>query len=239
MPALKGVPMQGTTTEAPPQAVAQRPRWLWPAIGAGVLAVAVIVGVALASGDDGDSASAATPLETAQAWIARFEAGDIAGYEALMAEDATYLCIECSYGELDNSGPYFPRGANDERTTAGILGAGNGSLNAACSEDGSTVTCDVRMTSAFGFVGDDGQPANEYTAQLTFAVDDGVITDYEHRAFTGNFFDYGRIGAYETWLKDEDPAAHDELFGFGTMLTTEAAQVERHRDLVGRWVAGG
>lgn len=69
----------------------------------------------------------------------------------------------------------------------------------------SFVSCDIRATSELGFVGDDGQPANEYTAKLTFTVEDGLITNYEHHAGTGNWFDYGQIKAYEEWLAAEEP----------------------------------
>ena len=185
----------------------QRPRWV-PALVAAAVVVVIGIGVAIFALGGGDEASPVDqpPLGTAELWIERFETGDVAGYEALMAADATFQCLECSYGDLDESGQYFPTRNDDEGTDAGILGASNGSLNASCTEAGSTVSCDIRVTSDFGFVGDDGQPTSEYTATLTFTVEDGLITNYEHHAEVGNWFDYGQIGAYEDWLAAEDPA---------------------------------
>lgn len=246
MAALRGI-QRGTDSPprhddagpvAPPEPPSQPRRWLIPASAGVIVVVAAIVGVALISGDGGDGAAAeTTPLETVTTWIDRFETGDVAGYEALIAEDATFVCIDCSYGNLDQTGPYFPRGSTEDRGSSGLLGASGGSLNAACSGGGSIVNCDIRVTSAFGFADAAGQPTNEYTARLVFTVEDGLITNYEHRAFAGNLFDYAQIGAYEAWLRDANPAAHDELFAFGTMLTAEAAQVDRHRSLVADWAA--
>ena len=225
------------TEPAPPS----RPRWRAPAVAAAVAAAVIAIGIAIFAlgGDEGTPVDeiGAPPLETAEAWIESFEKGDIAGYEALMAPDAAFQCLECAYGDLDESGQYFPFRNDAEGVDAAILGASEGSLNATCSEDGSLVTCDIRVTSLFGFTGEDGQPANEYTAELVFTVEDGLITNYVHHAFTGNWFDYGLIDAYEAWLRAEDPTAHSELFFFGTMLTDEPAQLERHRNFVAQWAA--
>lgn len=251
LPSLEGsVDMQTEERPTPIRPSSEPPggrRWLIPALtAAAVLVVAIVIGVAVFGGGEDspvdvvgptDPAPAAAPLEVATTWIERFESGDVAGYEALIAPDATFACLECSYGELDETGLYFPTRNDQEGTDSRILGASSGSLNATCTESAPTVSCDIRVTSEFGFVGDDGQPANEYTAKLTFTVEGGLITHYEHHAGTGNWFDYGQIKAYETWLAAENPAAHEDLFFFGTMLTSEQSQFERHRELVAQWVA--
>jgi len=123
------------------------------------------------------------PIDVAEAWFALYEAGDVAGYQALMSADATFSCADCTGGTgLTLDGPYFDyplralaaEDAADSRT----LYAGHGSLNATCTADGNVVTCDTERASLFGWFDEEGEPQTYQRATRVFTVEDGVVTEY-------------------------------------------------------------
>jgi len=185
------------------------------------------------------------PIDVAEAWFALYEAGDVAGYQALMSADATFSCADCTGGTgLTLDGPYFDyplralaaEDAADSRT----LYAGHGSLNATCTADGNVVTCDTERASLFGWFDEEGEPQTYQRATRVFTVEDGVVTEYGFvalQALQGKWFNYGQIAAYGRWLSQNHPKDHAELFFGTTIIVNDAEQTERHRIFVADWAA--
>ncbi len=180
-----------------------------------------------------------TPIDVAEAWFALYEAGDVAGYQALMSTDATFSCANCAQGMPD--GPYFDypfralaaEDAGDSRT----LYAGHGSLNATCAADGNVVTCDTERASLFGWFDEEGEPQTYLRITRVLTVEDGVVTEYAIVAMEGAWFDFGQIAAYGRWLSQNHPKDHAELFFDTTIIVNDAEQAERHRTFVAEWAA--
>jgi hypothetical protein len=184
----------------------------------------------------------AAPIDVAESWFALYEAGDVAGYQALMSADATFSCADCAGGMPD--GPYFDypfraladEDAGDSRT----LYAGHGSLNATCAADGNVVTCDTERESLFGWFDSEGEPRTHQRLTRVLTVEDGVVTEYtivELQESEASWFDYGQIAAYGTWLSQNHPKDHAELFFGTTILVNDAEQAARHRMFVADWAA--
>jgi hypothetical protein len=187
----------------------------------------------------------AAPIDVAEAWFALYETGDVAGYQALMSADATFSCADCAGGGM-SEGPYFDypfralaaEDAADSRT----LYAGHGSLSATCAAEGNVVTCDTERASLFGWFDEEGEPRTHQRVTRVFTVENGVVTGYtfaEVPGGEGRWFDYGQIAAYGTWLSQNHPRDHAELFFGTTILVSDAEQAERHRMFVLEWAAAG
>jgi ketosteroid isomerase-like protein len=187
------------------------------------------------------------PIDVAEAWFASYEAGDVAGYQALMSADATFSCADCAGGGMPE-GPYFDyplRALTDEDAAdSRTLYAGHGSLNATCAADGNVVTCNTERASLFGWFDEEGEPRTHQRVARVFTVEDGVITEYtfaevfaEVPGGHGSWFNYGKIAAYGRWLSQNHPKDHAELFFGTTILVNDAEQVERHHMFVADWAA--
>jgi hypothetical protein len=184
----------------------------------------------------------AAPIDVAESWFALYEAGDVAGYQALMSADATFSCADCAGGMP--VGPYFDYPfralADEEAGDSRTLYAGHGSLNATCAADGNVVTCDTERESLFGWFDSEGEPRTHQRLTRVLTVEDGVVTEYtivELQEFEASWFDYGQIAAYGTWLSQNHPKDHAELFFGNTILVNDAEQAARHRMFVADWAS--
>ncbi len=180
----------------------------------------------------------AAPIDVAEAWFALYDAGDVAGYQALMSADATWSW-HSAIPYFDNP-PYYAV-ADSDATDSRTLYAGHGSLNATCAADGNVVTCDTERASLFGWFDEDGEPQAYQRGTRVFTVEDGVVTDYTIvtlQGLQGEWFNRAEIAAYGRWLSQNHPKDHAELFWGPTILVSDSEQAERHHAFVADWAAG-
>jgi hypothetical protein len=170
-------------------------------------------------------------------WIAAFEAGKVAEFQALMHPDATANCLNCAYDRQETA--YFAQIGEGTADVADsrLLALGNGSLNAACSTAGPVVTCETLRTTDFGYFSADGEPTRQWDATYEFTVENGLITRRIITNNGGTAFDSGRVAQYEKWLEENHPQVHAEIFAFGTILLTTVEQFAKHQEYVSRYRA--
>jgi len=215
---------------------------------AGCIAVAILV-TACGSGGTAPSSTATsptttttilavpTPLELATQWIAAFEAGDVATFQGLMHPDATGTCLKCGYDRPETA--YFDQIGEGTRDVfdSRLLALGNGSLDAVCAADGPVVTCETLRSTDFGHHTADGEPTQQWNATFELTVEDGLVTRRIITKNEGVEYDRGRVAGYETWLRQNHPDVHADLFVLGTILLTTVEQFEQHREYVPQYWA--
>jgi len=231
----------------------KRQRSLWLVAAAAFVVVIVVIGAAMLLASPAENLPPATepvaestavaPIDVAEAWFALYEAGDVAGYQALMSADATFSCADCA-GDGMSEGPYFDYPlralADEEAADSRTLYAGHGSLAATCAADGNVVTCDTERASLFGWFDEEREPRTHMRVTRVFSVENGVVTKYtfaEAPGDGGTWFDYGQIATYGTWLSQNYPEDHAELFFGTTIIVNDAEQAERHHTFVAEWAA--
>ncbi len=196
------------------------------ALSIGILAVVI-------PGDETQPASGMDPADLVDTWIDRYETGDVAGFHALMHENATWSCEGAAQCEAPTES-YFegPFGVDDwDARQSRRTYAAHGSLNADCSTEGAAVTCDFSKMDVF-------RPAPT-TYRYVFHVENGLITNIEMIADQGIAAPEGelQIQEYERWMEENHPDMHEELFYLGTMLLETNEQLEQHHQLIDDWAS--
>lgn len=177
------------------------------------------------------------PLSVAEEWLAAYEAGDVAAFQALMHPDATARCVGCAYERREE--PYFAQvgeGTSDVADSR-LLALANGTISRTCGADGPLVRCDTLRTSDFGYRDDTGKPTQQFDATYEFTIEDGLVTRRILVLHSGHSFDFNVVADYERWLRDNHPDAYAELFAFGTILVTTEEQFAAHGEYVPAFLA--
>lgn len=225
-------PLQSPTPQVPW-------RRLLPAVAAAAAIVAAVFLVALLSDREGTDEVAATrtPLETAELWLERFAAGDVDGFLSLVAPDAIF-------DPVLHDTPYFGGSTGTDRAHArdSRLLYASGVLDVSCSNAGPVVECVGEKLTAFNPADSAGDPV-PYTVGIEFTVVDGVVTVFRPTGGpTGDddafrLWDQSRILAYGSWLEEQHPQDHADLFFLTSLLIDDIDQAERHRILITEWAA--
>jgi hypothetical protein len=178
-----------------------------------------------------------SPIEVAEAWLAAYQLGDVERFHLLTHPDATAVCVKCGYERQEQ--PYFAQigEATTDATDSRMLALANGSLDPACTADGSVATCETLRTSDFGFFTGDGKPTQQMEATVEFTVEAGLVTRRVLTIHSGMVFDRAAVADYRSWLKDHYPSVEGELFAFSTILLTTAEQFEQHQRYVDEYQA--
>lgn len=182
-------------------------------------------------------AAVAKPLEVVTEWITSFESGDVLTFQGLMHPDATAECVACGYDRQETG--YFDQigeGTGDVSDSR-LLALGNGSMNAVCAADGVVVKCETLRSSDFGHFTIEGEPTRQLDATYEFAVEDGLITRRVITWNEGAAFDFARLADYKTWLRENHPEVHAEIYAFGTILLTTVEQFASHQEYVPQYWA--
>ncbi len=191
------------------------------------MAIALVV---LAFGIVGCGSSAGA-LDVAEEWLAAYEAGDASAYQGAMDADATFDCINCGYSRATTT--YFATGggADQDLRDARLLAIAGGTLNPSCETVGDRVRCSTERTSAFGYFDAAGQPTQIDRSIYEFEFEGDRIVHLTVTRQGGNLFDVNKIQSYRSWVAENYPDAHGELFVLGTILIDSDELFTRHQEL--------
>lgn len=201
------------------------------AVSLAVLLVGAIALIVVGPDPSGEFTSSSPPIEVAEAFFERYEAGDVEGYESLMHPDAIWDCPECF------EGPFFPdSGARVlNRTWSHYIAATGMRRQVECETSGSLVTCVARSTSAL-------QPGTVVQVdEIEITVTDGAIAAVLVVNTTNGMLpatDMRGLIAYEGWLNENHPVVRDQLFGFRREPIVDTPEArDLHRRYVARFLA--
>lgn len=213
---------------------ARRPKssvWRGPLVAVAVSLTVIMVGtIALlltGLGSTGEFTSSSPAIEVVEAFLDRYEAGDVEGYESLMDPDAIWDCPECV------EGPFFTdSGARVLNRTWSHYGAATGiRREAECEAGERLVTCVVTSLSGL-------QPGTLLQVdEIEIIVNDGAIVDVLVVRTTNGMLpatDLRGLMVYEDWLNENHPEVFDELFRFRGDPIVDSPEA---RDLQRQYVA--
>lgn len=185
--------------------------WRGPLLAAAVAVAALLVGaiafLVTASDPRKEFTSSSPAIEVVEAFLDRYEAGDVEGYESLMDPDAIWDCPECI------EGPFFTdSGARVLNRTWSHYGAATGiRREAECEAGERLVTCVVTSLSGL-------QPGTLLQVdEIEIIVHDGAIVDVLVVRTTNGMLpatDLRGLMVYEDWLDENHPEVFDQLFRF-------------------------
>lgn len=236
-----------------------KPWWRGPAAAAAAFAVVLaIVGASMVViNQSGGDVAGRTPLEIAELYYERFEAGNYQGAMALFSPDATWLWADSTEthegvvfstdqydvpmqvrSQADWDGDGAVTAADSRAGLIADLYAAGVELRANCTAAGEQVTCTQDPISAF-ITAD--SPLLE--GEITFTIRDGLIVDERNLlGWVGLGPERLRQAEYEVWVREQHTDLADQLFipsGQGGHLLMSPDTAATHRELIAEWSAGG
>lgn len=136
----------------------QPPRRRWAvaaALGAAVILIGVLA-VALPQENTQFASARMTPIEVVDLWVERYETGDVEGFQALIAADATIVCAGqagCPTAPVPYFGADNGTDVSDARESRQTY-ATHGTLGASCAAEGAVVECQLNQSGVFHEIGD-------------------------------------------------------------------------------------
>ena len=160
-------------------------------------------------------------LEVVQAWNARWAAGDVEGFEALVDPGASYFA--------DNAGTAVARGSWYRIATGATVESTCSNITA------QRIRCET--TSISGLT--PGEVLLDRSITV-YTVADGRIQNFEFPDGYAPYYAYDIEGLerYRVWLRENDPSAFEELFAFGETIVLETEEVRAaHQEQIARFLA--
>jgi hypothetical protein len=174
-----------------------------------------------------------TPQQVAEEFNARYEAGEVAAFHALLSPDAV-LCLneDCSeqvpFGTDIYNAPFVT--AHESQ----YLAATGGTLGAECRVDGPWVECAWHQSNLLYEAGG----IDPSVDTQTFKVENGRITEYTPGYRWSGVMHDDRVqqNQYSEWVRLTHPDEHAGLFEGQLMLVFSEENQARHRQLITEWM---
>ena len=169
------------------------------------------------------AAAGPSPLAIAEAYIAHWDAGEVAAYEALVSPHAN-LFTEGASGEVAIESWY--------RIATGI------ELERQCEVTApDRVRCETTLVSGLqpGVVIADAKP-------VVLSIREGVIVDFQFPRGFQTVYDDDFVGldAYRTWMAENEPSEFKQLFLFPkTIVVNSEESRSRHQEMIAKFLEFG
>jgi len=200
-----------------------------PVIAMIAAAAAIAAIVAATTLLTGEADPVATPTELAQEFFAALEGGDVAGYEAMFAAEATFDCL---------GGPCVGGAASKDDLLLGFardsryISVSGANLDVNCSPVPDGASCFVTVISGLN----PGDVIDE--KNMEFDLSNSLITQIRlERGASWIGRDAIGFGGYRSWMQLEHPSEFDSLFALGSSILLETEEVRaQHRELMAEYV---